>query len=119
RGLFHPLRLALTARESGPELKALLPLMGRKRVIARLEGTRACPVVFCSIIGVGTASASRRCRRQAEQVELHCLRSPVAARRRHWHYAFAAPTIPAVNFPPFCRQPHPQAHTRQSCTSSR
>ena len=41
RGLFHPLRLALTARESGPELKALLPLMGRKRVLARLEGKRA------------------------------------------------------------------------------
>ena len=41
RGLFHPLRMALTARESGPELKALLPLMGRKRVLARLEGKRA------------------------------------------------------------------------------
>jgi glutamyl-tRNA synthetase len=39
--LFHPLRLALTARESGPELKALLPLMGRDRVLARLEGKRA------------------------------------------------------------------------------
>jgi glutamyl-tRNA synthetase len=41
RALFHPLRMALTARESGPELKALLPLMGRKRVLARLEGKRA------------------------------------------------------------------------------
>jgi glutamyl-tRNA synthetase len=41
RALFHPLRLALTGRESGPELKALLPLMGRKRVLARLEGKRA------------------------------------------------------------------------------
>ena len=41
RALFHPLRLALTARESGPELKALLPLMGRDRVLARLEGKRA------------------------------------------------------------------------------
>jgi glutamyl-tRNA synthetase len=41
RALFHPLRLALTARESGPELKALLPLMGRNRVLARLEGKRA------------------------------------------------------------------------------
>jgi glutamyl-tRNA synthetase len=40
RALFHPLRLALTGRESGPELKALLPLMGRKRVVARLEGQR-------------------------------------------------------------------------------
>jgi glutamyl-tRNA synthetase len=33
--------MALTARESGPELKVLLPLMGRKRVLARLEGKRA------------------------------------------------------------------------------
>jgi glutamyl-tRNA synthetase len=41
RALFHPLRLALTGRESGPELKALLPLMGRERVRARLEGKRA------------------------------------------------------------------------------
>ncbi|HEY8194131.1 MAG TPA: glutamate--tRNA ligase [Hyphomicrobium sp.] len=41
RALFHPLRLALTGRESGPELKALLPLMGRARVLARLEGKRA------------------------------------------------------------------------------
>ena len=41
RALFHPLRLALTGRESGPELKALLPLMGRERVLARLEGKRA------------------------------------------------------------------------------
>jgi glutamyl-tRNA synthetase len=37
RALFHPLRLALTGREQGPELKALLPLIGRKRVVARLE----------------------------------------------------------------------------------
>jgi glutamyl-tRNA synthetase len=41
RALFHPLRLALTGRESGPELKALLTLIGRRRVIARLEGKRA------------------------------------------------------------------------------
>lgn len=41
RALFHPLRLALTGRDSGPELKALLPLMGRDRVLARLEGRRA------------------------------------------------------------------------------
>ena len=38
RALFHPLRLALTAAESGPELKALLPLIGRKKVLARLSG---------------------------------------------------------------------------------
>jgi glutamyl-tRNA synthetase len=38
RALFQPLRLALTAQEQGPELKHLLPLMGRARVAARLEG---------------------------------------------------------------------------------
>ncbi len=36
RALFHPLRLALTGRESGPELAALLPLIGRERVMRRL-----------------------------------------------------------------------------------
>ncbi|HYF06376.1 MAG TPA: glutamate--tRNA ligase, partial [Acetobacteraceae bacterium] len=36
RGLFHPLRLALTGEEQGPEMRALLPLMGRDRVAARL-----------------------------------------------------------------------------------
>jgi len=41
RGLFHPLRLALTGRDSGPELKALLPMIGRDRALARLEGQRA------------------------------------------------------------------------------
>ncbi|HEX4635363.1 MAG TPA: glutamate--tRNA ligase [Rhizomicrobium sp.] len=38
RGLFHPLRLALTGLEHGPELKKLLPLIGRDRALARLEG---------------------------------------------------------------------------------
>ena len=41
RDLFHPLRLALTARESGPEMKKLLPLMGRAKVLARLKGETA------------------------------------------------------------------------------
>ena len=36
RELFHPLRLALTGRESGPELAALLPLIGRAKALARL-----------------------------------------------------------------------------------
>ena len=36
KALFHPLRLALTARESGPEMAALLPLIGRDRALARL-----------------------------------------------------------------------------------
>ncbi|MDQ0470913.1 glutamate--tRNA ligase [Labrys wisconsinensis] len=38
RSLFMPLRLALTGLEHGPELKALLPLIGRDRALARLEG---------------------------------------------------------------------------------
>lgn len=41
RQLFHPLRLALTAREAGPELRALLPFIGRARAEARLGGTPA------------------------------------------------------------------------------
>ncbi|MDR6954223.1 glutamyl-tRNA synthetase [Ancylobacter sp. 3268] len=41
RALFHPLRAALTGAESGPELKALLPLIGRERAHARLNGAAA------------------------------------------------------------------------------
>ncbi|MCQ9155485.1 glutamate--tRNA ligase [Acidomonas methanolica] len=37
RALFHPLRLALTGEEAGPELHALIRLMGRDRVLARLQ----------------------------------------------------------------------------------
>ncbi|NVN04522.1 glutamate--tRNA ligase [Asaia spathodeae] len=37
KALFHPLRLALTGEDAGPELHALLPLMGRERVIRRLQ----------------------------------------------------------------------------------
>ena len=37
RALFHPLRVALTGREDGPDLKSLLPLMGRKVCLARLS----------------------------------------------------------------------------------
>jgi len=36
RALFLPLRLALTGEEHGPELKALLPLIGRARAAQRL-----------------------------------------------------------------------------------
>jgi glutamyl-tRNA synthetase len=39
--LFMPLRLALTGRENGPELKVLLPLLGRSRVLSRLQGKAA------------------------------------------------------------------------------
>jgi len=35
KALFRPLRLALTGRESGPELADLLPLLGRERTLAR------------------------------------------------------------------------------------
>ena len=41
RGLFHPLRLALTGLEHGPELKKLLPLIGRDRSVSRLKGETA------------------------------------------------------------------------------
>lgn len=37
RALFRPLRLALTGREDGPELKTLLPLLGRKACLDRLS----------------------------------------------------------------------------------
>ncbi|MFL1463244.1 glutamate--tRNA ligase [Roseococcus sp. DSY-14] len=38
KALFLPLRLALTGEDHGPDLKALLPLMGRARVLERLPG---------------------------------------------------------------------------------
>ena len=41
KALFHPLRLALTGQEHGPELKKLLPLIGRARALARLKGETA------------------------------------------------------------------------------
>ena len=41
RALFHPLRLALTGLDHGPELAALLPLMGREKTAARLAGRLA------------------------------------------------------------------------------
>ncbi len=41
RALFEPLRLALTQRPHGPELKNLLPLVGRTRTAARLRGEAA------------------------------------------------------------------------------
>ncbi len=41
RALFHPLRLAITGRGAGPELAALLPLIGRDTVAARLRGEAA------------------------------------------------------------------------------
>ena len=37
RALWRPLRLALTGEEHGPDMAALLPLMGRNRVTSRLQ----------------------------------------------------------------------------------
>ncbi|HEX6740594.1 MAG TPA: glutamate--tRNA ligase [Sphingomicrobium sp.] len=37
RELFHPLRLALTGRESGPEMAGLVARMGQARAVRRLE----------------------------------------------------------------------------------
>jgi len=39
--LFHPLRRALTGRDSGPEMAALLPLIGRAETLARLRSAAA------------------------------------------------------------------------------
>ena len=41
RALFHPLRLALTGQEAGPELAVLLPLIGRAKALARLSAPGA------------------------------------------------------------------------------
>ena len=41
KNLFHPLRMALTAAPQGPELKTLLPLIGREKAYARLMGKAA------------------------------------------------------------------------------
>ena len=41
KALFMPLRLALTGLDHGPELKNLLPIIGRDRTVARLAGKTA------------------------------------------------------------------------------
>lgn len=41
KGLFLPLRLALTGLDHGPELKLLLPLIGRERALKRSQGETA------------------------------------------------------------------------------
>jgi glutamyl-tRNA synthetase len=41
KALFQPLRLALTGKPHGPELKQLLPLIGRARALSRLRGEAA------------------------------------------------------------------------------
>jgi glutamyl-tRNA synthetase len=41
KALFHPLRRALTGRDSGPEMALLLPLIGRDEALARLRAAVA------------------------------------------------------------------------------
>jgi glutamyl-tRNA synthetase len=41
RALFHPLRLALTGRDSGPDMKGLLPLIGEAEARSRLQRAAA------------------------------------------------------------------------------
>ena len=41
KDLYMPLRLALTGRNSGPEMASLLAIMGRNRILARLKGVSA------------------------------------------------------------------------------
>jgi len=41
KDLFMPLRLALTGMDHGPEMKALLPLIGQEKAIKRLAGEEA------------------------------------------------------------------------------
>ncbi len=41
KGLFMPLRHALTGQPRGPEMAVLLPLIGRDKVLARLKGNAA------------------------------------------------------------------------------
>lgn len=41
RALFHPLRVALTGREQGPEMATLLPLIGRDAALSRLDAVAA------------------------------------------------------------------------------
>jgi glutamyl-tRNA synthetase len=41
KDLFHPIRLALTGQENGPELKVLLPIIGYEKAFKRLNGIKA------------------------------------------------------------------------------
>jgi glutamyl-tRNA synthetase len=41
KALFLPLRRAITGRDHGPEMRLLLPMMDRERVVARLKGEAA------------------------------------------------------------------------------
>ena len=41
KGLFMPLRLALTGQPRGPEMAVLLPLIDRTKILSRLNGQAA------------------------------------------------------------------------------
>ena len=41
KGLFMPLRLILTGQAHGPDMAAMIPLIGRERMIQRLKGETA------------------------------------------------------------------------------
>jgi len=41
KALFHPLRVALTGQDSGPEMKQLIQLIGRDKALQRLQGHTA------------------------------------------------------------------------------
>ena len=41
KDLFHPLRMALSGLENGPELKVLLKFIGHTKAKARLNGQKA------------------------------------------------------------------------------
>jgi len=56
KALFRPLRLALTGQEHGPELKALLPLIGRARAMGRLKSLDN---YSAAQLGRGTAKPQR------------------------------------------------------------
>lgn len=53
KALFMPLRLALTGRDHGPELRALLPLIGRLRAKRRLLAAEAVPTPTPASADVG------------------------------------------------------------------
>ena len=56
KALFHPLRLALTGRETGPDLKHLLPLIGRAKGVGTTR--RYCRVISSPVV-VGGAGSSK------------------------------------------------------------
>ena len=54
--LFLPLRRALTGRGHGPDMAALLPLIGRARALVRLEAASNSPPALAGGAGGGPSS---------------------------------------------------------------